>query len=86
MVTQLCNERLGCLCNILFGNQGFVNLYPRRMRDPLGRETLDVFDRIQRRIVQELSDKEEALMVGYMCGGLLVKGFTVEVLVDWSVK
>jgi hypothetical protein len=50
------------------------------MRNPLGRESLDILDCVVRSVVEELTDQMEPFVVGYVGRRFLVERFAVEVL------
>jgi len=80
MVPQLFLYSFRCLCDVLLLDLDLVYPDPRRMRHPLGREALDIFDGVVGRVEQEFLDQVEALVVGNLRRGFLRACFAIEIL------
>lgn len=77
---QLCRQQLGRARQMLLRYGHLVDLYPLRMRHPLGGERLQLLDRVMRGKVQERSNQVQPFVVGQVCCRPLPEGLPVEVL------
>ncbi len=76
----MTDQGLCCLGDSLEWNGYLIDLDPARIWDPLRSKGLCFLDSMLGRINEEGAYKTQTPMVGDVGGGLLLKGFAVEIL------
>ena len=67
-------------CKLATGYLDLLYVHPMRHRNPLRGECLELFDSVERRVVQEATDQFKAFVIGYVCGRFLAERFAIEVM------